>query len=294
MIDILIHVMPGEIDQLEHTLINLKKSSRYIKNSLTEFTVEVCLNLNLVNWDTSKLDKKFFLLKLKYYEQLTSSWATTRFWASESNEVLGCTDLHRRSGELYSPDAYIWLDVDIIFSESLLYHITEAYKQISTKEKYFVITPSTTRIWDESWDCLVNPSFMSEPATHANYFGRDPYVNSGLLNDNVNITKIDQFKFASGWFNLLSNDLVKKIKIPVEMGPYYMDDTYIMYCCMYGIQKNFFASQYLINNEVIIENNKFRYNPYKEYITHIDKKEEYMQRAKSNFEVSVRQFLNNI
>jgi len=294
MIDILIHIMPSEIDQLEQTLIHLKKSSKYINDSKSKITVEVCLNLNLVDWNKSKLDKNFFLTKLNFYEKLTSSWATTRFWASHSNEVLGCTDLHRRSGDLYSPDAFIWLDVDIVFSESLLYHLTEAYNQLIAQERYFVITPSTTRIWDETWDCLVHPLAMNEPATHTNYFERDPYLTTGLMGDTIQLKKVNQFKFASGWFNLLSSDLIKKIRIPEAMGSYYMDDTYIMYCCMYGAQKNFFASQYIIDNEIIIENNKFRYNPYKEYIIGIDKKEEYIQKAKLNFEPSIVQFLNTL
>jgi DNA/RNA endonuclease G (NUC1) len=63
---------------------------------------------------------------------------------------------------------------------------------------------------------------------------------------------------------------------------------------MYGAQKNFFASQYIIDNEIIIENNKFRYNPYKEYIIGIDKIEEYIQKAKLNFEPSIVQFLNTL
>jgi len=291
MIEILIHIMPSEIDQLEQTLIGLKKSNNYIKNE--EFLVEVCLNANLTDWNKSKLDLNFFENKLNEFKKLTSTWAKTRFWTSKNNEVLGCTDLHRLSGRLYNPNAFIWLDVDIVFSDSLLYHIVEAHKQLSKSEKYFVITPETTRIWDNTWDVITNENCLKEEASKENYFNRDPYTTTGLVGE-VNVSKINTFKFASGWFTLLSNDLIKKVDIPNRMGPYYMDDTFIMVCCIYGQQKGFNASQFVINNEVIIENNKFRYNLYKDYIVTINKKDEFMDIAKNNFNESVQEYLNKL
>ena len=44
MINILIHILPQEIDQLEQTLIQLKKRSKYVATE--EFLVEVVLNNN--------------------------------------------------------------------------------------------------------------------------------------------------------------------------------------------------------------------------------------------------------
>lgn len=289
MIAILIHILPQEIDQLEHTLIQLKKSSKYVTNE--KFLVEVVLNNNLVNWEHSKLDVNYFTNKLSQLESLTQSWAETNFWVSNKGEVKGCTDSHRLAATKYNPKAFIWLDVDIVFSDTLLYHMVESYNVISKQEEYFIITPEITRLWDSTWDVITNEQALSEPASHENYFSRDPYLTTGLVGE-VNLSKAYQFKFASGWFTLLSNDLVKKVSIPLEMGSYYMDDTFIMACCDLGKQKNFIASQYTINNEIIIENNKFRYNPYKGYINTIDKKQEFMEIAQSNFNPSVQNFIN--
>ena len=63
MIGIIIHIFPQEIDQLEQTLISLKKSSKYF-DSNQKFLVEVVLNLNFTKWDESKIDKEFFINKL--------------------------------------------------------------------------------------------------------------------------------------------------------------------------------------------------------------------------------------
>ena len=67
-----------------------------------------------------------------------------------------------------------------------------------------------------------------------------------------------------------------------------------MACCEHGKTKNFNASQYVLVNEVIIENNKFRYNYYKDYIHGINRKDEFMKIAHENFVPSVNNFLNNI
>jgi hypothetical protein len=291
MINILIHILPQEIDQLEQTLIQLKKNSKYVTDE--EFLVEVALNYNLTDWNKSKLDKNFFTNKLFKLEKLTKSWAETNFWISENNEVIGCTDSHRLAETKYTPDAFLWLDVDIIFSDTLLYHMVESYKLIKDTEKYFIITPETTRVWDYTWDVITNEEAMNEEATHENYFNRDPYLTTGLTGE-VSLRKIDTFKFASGWATLLSNDLIKKITIPDEMGSYYMDDTFIMACCEYGKQKGFNASQYVLTNEVIIENNKFRYNYYEDYLSNINRKDEFMKIAQDNFTLSVNNFLNNL
>ena len=291
MINILIHILPQEIDQLEQTLIQLKKNSKYVTDE--EFLVEVVLNYNLTNWDQSKLDKNFFTSKLFRLEKLTKSWAETNFWVSENNEVVGCTDSHRLAEKNYNPDAFLWLDVDIVFSDTLLYHIVESYKLVKNTEEYFIITPETTRVWDYTWDVITNEEALTEDATHQNYFNRDPYLTTGLVGE-AGLRKINTFKFASGWATLLSNSLIKKLIIPDEMGSYYMDDTFIMTCCEYGKQKGFNASQYVLTNEVIIENNKFRYNHYEDYLSNINRKDEFMKIAQDNFTPSVNNFLNSL
>jgi hypothetical protein len=292
MIGIIIHIFPQEIDQLEQTLINLKKSSKYFDNN-QKFLVEVVLNLNFTKWDESKIDKEFFINKLSNLEDLTKSWAQTDFWVSEKNESLGCTDPRRICSTKYKADAFIWLDVDIVFSDTLLYHMVEGFNLLKDKEPYLIITPEITRLWDNTWDVITNINRFNEEANHKNYFNRDPYLTTGLL-DEVTLEKINTFKFGGGWFTLLSSKLLEKVIIPDKMGPYYMDDTFIMYCCIEGKNKGFEASQYIVSNEIIIENNKFRYNPYKNYLSNINKRDEYIKIAQDNFNQSILDFINTL
>ena len=251
------------------------------------------MNFNFTKWDESKIDKEFFITKLSNLENLTKSWAETDFWASENNESLGCTDPRRICNQKYKADAFIWLDVDIVFSDTLLYHMVESFNILKETEPNLIITPEITRLWDNTWDVLVNESCFIEEANHKNYFSRDPYLTVGLI-EGAELRKIDTFKFGGGWFTLLSNELLNKVPIPNEMGPYYMDDTFIMTCCIEGKFKGFNASQYVIVNELIIENNKFRYNPYKNYLSNIDEREKYIQIARDNFNPSVINFINSL
>ena len=291
-VSIIIHILPQEIDQLEQTLISLKKCSVHTQK---DYLVEVVLNCNLTEWEKSTLPKHFFKNKLLELEKITKSWAKTNFWLSEDGESMGCTDPRRNSIQ-YDTEATIWLDVDIVFSNTILGHLESAIDSI--EKDYYVITPETTRLWDSTWDVITNQDALNEEANHENYFNRDPYITTGLKGD-VHLKPINTFKWAGGWFTCISSKLVNKVKIPNEMGPYYQDDTFLMVCCNELTKLGLLdVSQYVMVNEVIIENNLFRFNPYNEYLHTIDKREEYKEIANTNFlpcvEKTVKKFLKKL
>ena len=285
MISIIIHILPHEIDQLEQTLIGLKKCSTRTNK---EYLVEVVLNCNLTNWEESTLPQRFFVDKLRDLENLTKSWAEVNFYADFDNKILGCTD-PRRNCTQYDTEATIWLDVDIIFSDTILAHLESA---IDGMEKdYYVITPEITKLWDDSWDVITNEKSLKNYVKPERYFDRDPYISSGLKGE-VYLKPINTFKWGGGWFTCISSKLVEKIKLPKEMGHYALDDTFLMVC--YKNLKRLGLldiTQYVMVNEVIIENNLFRLNPYKDYLNNIDKREEYKKIASDNFQPCVEKTL---
>ena len=285
MVSIIIHILPQEIDQLEQTLISLKKCNIHTNK---DYLVEVVLNTNLTKWEKSTFPQLFFTNKLSELEKLTKSWAKTNFWISSKGESMGCTD-PRRECIQYDTEATIWLDVDIIFSDTILGHLESAIDSID--EDYYIITPETTRLWDSTWDIITNKDALKDEANHDNYFKRDPYITTGLKGD-VHLKPINTFKWAGGWFTCISSKLVKKVAIPKEMGPYYQDDTFLMVC--YNELKKLGVLnpiQYIMVNEVIIENNLFRFNPYQEYLRTIDKREEYKKIANDNFNPCVNKVI---
>ena len=188
MVSIIIHILPQEIDQLEQTLIALKKCSTHTNK---DYLVEVVMNTNLTDFDDSILNLEFFHRKFLQLEKLTESWAKTNFWVSEYGECLGCTDPRRKCGQ-YDTEATIWLDVDIVFSDTILGHLELAIDSMEHED--YVITPETTRLWDNTWDVITNKEALNEEANHDNYFGRDPYTSTGVKGE-VHLKPINTFQW---------------------------------------------------------------------------------------------------
>jgi len=285
MIHIVTHILPQEIDCLEQMLIHLKKSSKWI--SYEDFTVEIVLNNKLTNWDESKLPKKFFIDKFRFLESLTSSWCSTNFEISDGS-ILGCNDIRRRALRTSKADYIMYLDTDNIFSESLLYHIKSYTDYLLAQEGYNILTPEITRLWDNSWDVITNKEHLDTPASHENYFSRDPYIIDFTPND-VSINPINTFKFA-GWGTCIPTKLRDIIDIPDSLGSYGLDDTFVMMACSILKSKGHNIQQYTLQNEIIIENNKFRFNPYKDYLTTIDRREEFKNQAHNNFNLELQKY----
>jgi hypothetical protein len=287
MIHIVIHILPQEINQLEQLLVHLKKSSKWV--SFEDFTVEVVLNNKLIDWSTSKLDEQFFIDKFNFLETLTSSWCLTKFEISDGT-ILGCNDIRRRALRTSQADYIMYLDTDNISSESLLYHIKHYTDYLLTQEGYNILVPEVTRLWDDSWDVITNSNHYQTEASHEKYFNIDPY-NIDFNPDNVSINPINTFKFA-GWGTCIPTKLREIIDIPNSLGSYGLDDTFIMIACNILKDKGYPIQQYNLQNEIIIENNKFRFNPYKNYLTMIDKKEEFKTQAHTNFNQELQKYLN--
>jgi len=289
MVHILTHILPQEIDQLEQLLIQLKYSSRYLDKQ-DEILVDVVLNNNLTDWETSSFPKSFFLNKLTQLEKLTSTWAKTKFEANDDGSILGCVDHRRRAIRETQSKVLFTIDPDIITSQTLLYHIVNAVKLI--KDPYYILTPQITPMWDDSWTILVNQNYIHEPPGDGFKY-RDPYEYAACFED-VSIKPIDGFKFGGGLATVISVPLVKFIGLPESMGPYGLEDTYLMNCAYLMKQKGINVQQFILENEVVIEDHLFKFNPYKEYITSINRQEEFKKMAHENFSNEIIKFGNSL
>lgn len=286
MIQILIHTLPQEIDCLEQILFNLKRNSNFTNE---EFLVDVCLNLNLVNWEYSILNKEFFISKFKNLERITQTWAKTKFEVNIDKTIQGCVSHRRKAFKETEAEALLILDTDIIFSETMLGHLSAASKLLKEELPYYIVTPQITPMWDNSWDILVNEKYLNDGI---NFRDRDPYKYASCLGQ-VNVKPINGFKFGGGWAVLISANLVKDVPIPESLGHYGLEDTYIMYCSQIMKQNGEKINQFVLENEVIVEDHKFRFNPYKDYLILIDKREEFKYIANSNFENEIIKFVDS-
>ena len=284
-----IFCLPYEIDELENTLNQLKKASYYLSGK-HEYVLDVTLSLSeqLVNWKKSSLPKSYFEDKfLKLSSQV--DWCSKYFETSDT--VMGCVSQRRKTLlDHEDADFYIWLDTDIIFDERTLLYMENAMQSVQKFTPYTFITPEIVKIWDDSWDCLVNSEFLDKPAGYQQT--NDPYKDSGVKG-NITIEGVKnefqgqpRFKFAGGWFTCISAPLLKKISVPESFGHYGYEDTFLMWASEKLVQlTDIDIKQFKIKNLVVCENYKYRSNyHYVNNLSVYDRREASKQIAHSNFQ----------
>ena len=287
---IVVHLLPYEIDWFEWQSKQFKLGSYYLNPDDT-IIIDVTLNLNLVDWNKSQLPKQFFIDKFNQIKTLWD-WAKTQFIIDEENKCLGCDDKRRESIRSTIADNILYLDSDLFFRPELLSYMIEAAKAIN--HDYYIVSPQTVRMWDDSWDVITNKNYLNIPADLDVYYNNDPFQVISIPIEEIQLSSISQFKFGGGWFNLLSTKLLKLTDIPDSFGPYGIDDLYVMICCDIIKQKGYNVQQYILDGSIVIENFKYRWNPYKEYLYSIYDTKIFQQHAQSNLNLEIQQFKNKI
>lgn len=287
-----IFCLPYEIDELEITLQQLRKASKYI-NSANEWIVDVtmCTADDMIDWSKSSLPKKYFedkLLKLSWQ----TDWCIKNFRTSA--DIKGCVSQRRFCLEHYEHTQYfIWLDTDIIFDERTLSYMENAMQPVWDITPYGIITPELVRIWDNTWDCIVNENFIEEKVGYQ--AKANPYLDSGIKGD-VSIERVEntnspqsRFKFAGGWFTCISGRLLRQIGIPESFGHYGYEDTFMMVSAEKLVkEKQQDIQQFKLKNVVVCENYKYRNNShYLKNISVYDRREEFKKMAYDNFNIEL-------
>lgn len=283
---ITIFVLPHELDDLERVLTDLNRASKLVDGREYEFYVCTTVSDYLFNWDISTVNKEFFLKRFHSLKPLTS-WAEKSIFHIKE-DVMGAMSARRHAhAECTDATHFIWLDTDICFDDKVLYYIRSAIDALESTTSYLV-TPEIVRYWDTTWDCLVNSNYMDKPLDYCKT--NNPFVDSGVVGE-VELERVQNriygqptTKFASGWFSLLTKNLLDTIPIPSSMGHYGPEDTFLMW----GIEKLNSAgntiTQYKLKNYVVCENYLFRNRSYYDTtLSVIDRKEEFKHIAMSNF-----------
>jgi len=283
-----IFCLPYEIDDLENTLTQLKKASYYIDKKIDWcLDVTMCLADDMVNWNKSSLPKKFFEDKLLKLLSITD-WCTKNI--QTSTEIKGCVSQRRYSLEKHrEADYFIWLDTDIIFDERTLFYIEQSIKGTNKDYLQTIITPEIVRVWDNTWDCIVNEQFLDKPLEYQKT--NDPYKDSGIKGD-ISIVPVNnsnspqsRFKFAGGWFTCISGKLLNRIGIPDSFAHYGYEDTFLMVGSEKLVrEQNEEIHQFKIKNLVVCENYKYRgHYHYLNSLSVYDRREEFKKISHDNF-----------
>jgi hypothetical protein len=289
-------IMPNEIDDLERTLADLNKASKYVSGENYELYLALTISDFLVDWENSKLDKEYFIDRFNKLKPLTEWAGKTSFHIRE--DIMGCTSLRRIAhNECTDATHFIWLDTDIVFDDKILFYMENSIDAIDSENitKKYVISPECVKIWDTTWDCLVNENFLNKEIGYCRI--NNPFIDAGqhgeigvetLLND---VPGQPRMKFGGGWFNCLSKELLDRTPLPESMGHYGPDDTFIMWASEKLNQNGEQMHQFKLKNYVVCENYIYRDRThYDKLIKRIDRKEEFRNQANESFSIEI----NNI
>lgn len=290
-----IFCLPYEIDELENTINQLKKASYYLTNKKVQWYLDItmCTAPDMVNWSKSSLPKKFFEEKLMKIST-SVDWCVKYFRTSDT--IKGCVSQRRESLKFHKDAHYfIWLDTDIIFDERTLSYLENSIIGVEDIP-YSIITPELVRIWDNTWDILVNKNYIKEKVGYQQI--ADPYECSGLKGD-VSLERVEntsspqsRFKFAGGWFTCISASLLNRVGIPESFGHYGYEDTFIMVACEKLVREGEDIQQFKIKNLVVCENYKYRNNSH--YINNIsvyDRREEFKKIGFNAFNDEIKKII---
>ena len=289
--------MPNEIDDLERILMDLNKASKYIKGENYELYLALTVDDFLVDWENSILDKQYFIDRFNSLKSLTEWTGKTSFHIRE--DIMGCTSL-RRIAHKECTDAthFIWLDTDIVFDERILFYIETSIDAIDGQNvtNKYVISPECVKIWDATWDCLVNENFINKEVGYCKI--NNPFLDAGMYGD-VEVETLankvpgqPRMKFGGGWFNCLSKPLLDRIPLPESMGHYGPDDTFVMWASEKLNQNGENIYQFKLKNQVVCENYIYRDRThYNKLIKRIDRKEDFRNQANQSFAIEINNLI---
>jgi len=284
-----IFTLPHEIDELEILLHQLRLSSYHLSDDVElVLDITLCLSENMVNWKKSSIPKPYFeekLLKLSAHTDWCVKYMRT------STDILGEVSHRRESFETHFKSAshFIWLNTHIIFPEKTLFYLEQSLKQVSEFTPHHIVTPEMVRMWDESWDNVVNEKFKNKKLNYQSI--NDPFKDNGIYGEveivevKNTIPKQPRYKFMGGLFTCISKPLLKRIGIPESFGHYGYDDTFIMWSSEKLTQTtDIEVQQFKMKNVVVCENYKYRNNThYLNNMSVFDRREQFQQIAESNF-----------
>jgi len=267
-----IHISPYEIDNYQTFIHQLRRNLNYVEDEII-FTPYLNLSKYFYNWEDSTLNPFYFVNRFNELNDIVREYCVLDDHVNFDEKILGAFSYKTMFLNKYKDevDAFIWFDSDMIFPDNTIHMLIASHK--SSETKYCIVTPQIHRLWDTTWDVLVNKDYINIPASHDNYFGFDGYSLYKRNDEDYFLDENKQrFKFASGWCNLLSADLFRDlIDFTYDLGHYGPDDTFIMNLLdYYKFNKGKDISQYIIRNVVVTENYKHSLNQYKDYIVKND------------------------
>ena len=246
------HLMPWDIDYALLMLNQLKKSSYYLTGE-DKIKLDIKLNLSsyIIDWENSKLPKEFFVNKFSQLLKIIDGVYDHRFTVYRGDKIYGHLDSQKEVIDKET-DFYIGLCPDMYFSEHLLALMIESSKQINNK--YFILTPEISKLWDVTWDELTASEWSH--VNHKDWNKVDVFdIRSKMKTKDQSITldNTNKIKFA-GWFDMWNKAFYEEL-VPLHdnwhgYGPW---DWYSMMVAEFVKVRGVDIQQYVLRGQTIFE-----------------------------------------
>jgi hypothetical protein len=279
-----------EIDYLERTLLLLKQNSLFVNKEKYHIILDINFLISdyLTDWEKSILKKDYFLDRLEHLKKYYTNWCDECHFDTNEN-VKGALGYFIKNLDKYPDvDSIILLEPDVIFGPYTLSLFLESSTQTKQYSSNYIITAEYVKMWDTSWDVVVNSNFINKPFNYRNII--DPISDTYSVYGDINLIPLiidnrKYFKFGGGWFTMYSKSLFDLINFPKTLDGYGPLDNYVMSFCY---NKPDLVTQYKIENLVITDyHNDTTY--YDNYICSIDRKQDLYQK---NNEIMFNHFKN--
>lgn len=275
---ITIFILPNEIELYEKLMVRLRKSLTLSGDG--DFFVDATLSVSdqMVDWKNSLLSKEDIIKRFTEASTLPGD-----YYVDEDGEIMGCVSKRRESWLKY-PDAqsFTWIDCDFYFPIETFAYISYGIKALQTlKVNNFILTPQYVKIWDSTWDELVNENFINKP--YGYFAGENNHPDYDAERDakyygQPELQRVNNFKIGGGWLTTISKTLLDEITIPKSFGHYGEEDTFIMVVAQNLVKRGHDIQQYVIKNIVAAQSGE-RLNIVKQY----DRRKEFRKIALDNF-----------
>ncbi len=281
--------MPWEVDYALLQFMQLKKSSQHLSDDIY-FHIGLNLSSHIINWNESKLPKEYFINKFNAALKMLDWAKEVNVTIYEGDELWGHLDLEKVQMDS-KIDYYMSICPDMWFHEYTLFYIIESAKQ--AKDKYFIITPEIHKMWDWTWDELVNENYMDIPYSNWNKSDIFEIQSRALGEPYLQLTS--RFKYA-GWFDLYSKDFMELIPIPDDWKGYGPWDYYSMLISDIAVKKGIDIKEYVLKNQIIYEyhpnkEDKSNFADYYKELLSLNKIENQRQVVESKFPYYIEQWI---
>jgi hypothetical protein len=164
--------------------------------------------------------------------------------------------------------------------------------KISSTTKYYILTPQLVKLWDNTWNCLVNKQYKTKSFKY--HKTTDPRTIVDQYQDEVSVFPLRRFKWGGGWFNGFSMNLLTYVGVPATFIGYGLDDTYTMECAMMMSKYGYSVKQYVLKNSIVMEDYTNINKSFKNNFKINDIRDKLLKQTRSNYKSECNLFLTKV